>query len=63
MAKGPGRGKAAIYFDNVKVATIDTYAAANTNRVITWDKGLTGSANHTTGGRPEPRVGIDVDAR
>src|SRR4051794_12970726 len=65
MAKGPGRGKAAIYVDNVKVTTIDTYASVNTNRVIMWDRGLTGSANHTikvvnlaTSGRPR----IDIDA-
>jgi len=65
MAKGPSRGKAAIYFDGTKVATVDTYASTNTNRVVVWDKALTGSANHTirvvnlaTSGRPR----IDIDA-
>jgi hypothetical protein len=65
MAKGPARGKAAIYFDGALVTTVDTYAAANTNRVVMWDKGLLGSANHTikvvnlaTSGRPR----IDIDA-
>ena len=32
MAKGPERGKAAIYFDGKLVKTVDTYATANTNR-------------------------------
>ena len=65
MAKGPTRGKAAIYFDGAYQTTVDTYAAANTNRVVMWDKGLAGSANHTikvvnlaTAGRPR----IDIDA-
>jgi hypothetical protein len=65
MAKGPARGKASIYFDGVYVKTIDTYATVNTNRVVMWDKALTGSANHTikvvnlaTSGRPR----IDIDA-
>jgi hypothetical protein len=64
MAKGPARGKASIYFDVVYVKTIDTYASANTNRVVMWDKALTGSSNHTikvvnlaTAGRPR----IDID--
>jgi hypothetical protein len=65
MAKGPARGKASIYFDGAYVKTIDTYAPANINRVVMWDKALTGSANHTikvvnqaTPGRPR----IDIDA-
>jgi hypothetical protein len=65
MAKGPGRGKAAVYFDGALATTVDTYAKANINRVIMWDKALTGSANHTvkvvnlaTPGRPR----IDIDA-
>ncbi len=65
MAKGPARGKAAIYFDGAYVTTVDTYAAANTNRVVIWEKGLPGTANHTikvvnlaTTGRSR----IDVDA-
>jgi hypothetical protein len=65
MAKGPSRGRAAIYFDNTYVKTVDTYADVNTNRVVMWDKGLTGTTNHTikvvnlaTSGRPR----IDIDA-
>ena len=65
MAKGPGRGKAAIYFDGKLATTVDTYAKANTNRVVVWDKELAGAGNHTvkvvnlaTSGRPR----IDVDA-
>jgi hypothetical protein len=64
MAKGPARGKASIYFDGVYVKTIDTYASVNTNRVVMWDKALTGSSDHTikvvnlaTTGRPR----IDID--
>jgi hypothetical protein len=65
MAKGPARGRAAIYFDGAYVTTVDSYASTNTNRVVMWDKGLLGSADHTikvvnlaTAGRPR----IDVDA-
>ena len=65
MAKGPGRGKAAIYFDGAYVKTVDTYASVNTNRIVMWGKSLTGTANHTikvvnlaTTGRPR----IDIDA-
>ena len=65
MAKGPGRGKAAIYLDGTLKTTVDTYATANLNRVVVWDTELTGTANHTvkvvnlaTSGHPR----IDVDA-
>lgn len=65
MAKGPARGKAAIYFDGSYVKTIDTYAGVNTNRVVMWNKKITDSRDHTikvvnraTPGRPR----IDVDA-
>jgi hypothetical protein len=64
MAKGPARGKAKIYYDGVYVKTIDTYASVNTNRVLMWDKKISGSSNHTikvvnlaTAGRPR----IDID--
>jgi hypothetical protein len=64
MAKGPARGRASIYFDGVYVKTIDTYAPANINRVVMWDRALVGSADHTikvvnqaTAGRPR----IDID--
>jgi hypothetical protein len=65
MAKGPARGKAAIYYDGRYIKTIDTYAASNTNRIVMWDTTVTGSRNHTikvvnlaTSGRPR----IDIDA-
>jgi hypothetical protein len=65
MAKGPGRGKASLYFDGFYVKTIDTYAPANINRIVMWDKELTGTAKHTirivnqaTSGHPR----IDIDA-
>jgi hypothetical protein len=65
MAKGPARGKAAIYYDGAYVKTIDTYASVNTNRVVMWDKAMSGTSTHTvkvvnlaTSGRPR----IDVDA-
>ena len=65
MAKGPARGKAAIYFDGNLATTVDTYAEKNTNRVVMWDRELTGTGNHTvkvvnlaTPGRPR----IDIDA-
>lgn len=65
MAKGPARGRASVYYDGKYVTTVDTYASANTNRIVMWEKELTGSADHTitvvnqaTSGRPR----IDVDA-
>ena len=65
MAKGPTRGKAAIYFDGKLATTVDTYAEKNTNRVVMWDRELIGTVNHTvkvvnkaTSGRPR----IDIDA-
>jgi hypothetical protein len=64
MAKGPGRGSADIYVDDVKVATVDTYAPANDNRMIVFDHQLAAGVhtlkvvNLATAGRPR----IDVDA-
>jgi alpha-tubulin suppressor-like RCC1 family protein len=64
MAKAPDRGKAAIFVDNVKVATIDTYSATKVNRTVVWRQTLA-SGSHTirvvnlaTPGRTR----IDVDA-
>ena len=64
MAKGPGRGKAAVYVDGVKVATVDTNARVNTNRVIVFDRWMTAGThtvkvvNLATAGHPR----IDLDA-
>ena len=64
MAKGPGRGRAAIRVDGVIVSTIDTYAAANTNRVVVFERMMAGGThtlsvtNLATSGRSR----IDVDA-
>ena len=65
MAKGPSRGKAAVYFDGKFATTVDTSAKSNTGRVVVWDKQLAGITNHTirvvnlaTSGRPR----IDIDA-
>ena len=65
MAKGPARGQAAVYWDGRLVKTVDTYAKANSNRVVMWDVEVGGSARHTirvvnlaTSGRPR----IDIDA-
>ena len=64
MAKGPARGQADIFVDGARVATVDTRAAANTNRIVVWTRNL-GVGNHTvqvrnlaTTGRPR----IDFDA-
>jgi hypothetical protein len=46
MAKGPGRGSADVYVDGLKVATINTYASANKNRVIVYDKWMS-AGTHT----------------
>lgn len=64
MAQGPGRGSAAVYVDGARVATVDTYAATNKNRVIVFKRWLS-AGDHTikvvnlaTPGHPR----IDVDA-
>ncbi len=64
MPKGPQRGKAAILVDGVRVATVDTYAATRTDRVVVWERALTAGAhkvsvvNLATSGRPR----VDLDA-
>lgn len=64
MAEGPGRGKAAIFIDGTHVETVDTFAAANTNRIIEWDMAMSKGThtirvvNQGTAGRTR----IDLDA-
>ena len=64
MAKGPVRGRADILVDGVKVRTIDTFAATNSNRIIVWTRNLASGThvikvkNRATAGRPR----IDFDA-
>jgi len=64
MAKGPGRGSAAIYVDDVQVATVNTHAPANDNRRIVFDQRMTAGThtlkvvNLATAGHAR----IDVDA-
>ena len=65
MAKGPGRGTAAVYVDGAQVGTVNTYAAGgNKNRIIVFDRVMTGGqhtikvVNRATAGHPR----IDVDA-
>ena len=64
MAKGPGRGQADVFVDGVKTATINTYAQANSNRVIVYDKWMLAGVhtvkvvNKATAGHPR----IDLDA-
>ena len=64
MAKGPSRGQADVLVDGARVSTIDTRAAANTNRIIVWTRELSAGAhvvrvkNLATVGRPR----IDLDA-
>jgi hypothetical protein len=64
MAKGPGRGKANVYVDGVKVATVNTHAPAKANRVIVYDKWMPAGkhtvkvVNLATAGHPR----IDLDA-
>jgi hypothetical protein len=64
MARGPDRGKAAVFVDNVKVATVDTYSSSKLNRTVVW-RSTTSKATETikvvnlaTPGRPR----VDVDA-
>jgi hypothetical protein len=65
MAKAPDRGKAAVFLDGVRVATVDTYAASKLNRTVVWRSALAGNTGHTvkvvnlaTAGRTR----IDIDA-
>lgn len=64
MAKGPGRGIASIRLDGRWIANVDTFAAANTNRVVVFQRELTAGShtlsivNQATAGRPR----IDLDA-
>jgi hypothetical protein len=64
MSKGPGRGSADVYVDDVKVGTVDTFAPANDNRRIVFDHKMTAGThtvevvNLATPGHPR----IDIDA-
>jgi hypothetical protein len=64
MAKGPGRGSAAVYVDGVKKATVNTHASANTNRIVVFERKMPPGqhvvkvVNLATKGHPR----IDVDA-
>ena len=64
MAKGPGRGRATIRVDGVFAGTIDTFATANTNRVVVFQTVMTAGI-HTvsvTNLATPGRARIDVDA-
>ena len=65
MAKAPDRGKAAIFVDGLRVATVDTRAASKLNRTVVWRSAFDGRGWHTvrvvnlaTAGRTR----IDIDA-
>jgi hypothetical protein len=64
MAQGPGRGRAGIRVDGRWLATVDTIAAVNTNRVVTFHMSMSAGThtvtivNQGTPGRPR----IDLDA-
>lgn len=46
-AKGPDRGKAAVWLDGVKVATVDLYASALQTRQVVWSTNVNASRDHT----------------
>jgi hypothetical protein len=63
--KGPNRGKAEIWVDGVKAATIDLYSSSTKYRQIVWRANWDSSGSHSvvvkvlgTSGRPR----VDVDA-
>ena len=64
MAMGPGRGKASIRLDGRWLTNIDTFASANSNRVVVFARAMSAGlhtlaiVNHGTPGRPR----IDLDA-
>ncbi len=64
MAKGPDRGRAAIWLDGQKVATVKTHSATRLNRTVVWRAAVT-PGHHVLrvvnlGSSDHPR--IDVDA-
>ena len=46
-SNGPRHGLAAVFVDGVRVATVDTYAPRNVNRIVAWNTTLSGTADHT----------------
>lgn len=63
--RGPGRGKVKVYVDGVLVATVDTYAATTTRKLVIWQRSWATAGAHTlklvvvgTAGRPR----VDLDA-
>ncbi len=63
--KGPKQGKAEVWMDGSKVATVDLYASTNLPRKVVFSKAWSSSGSHTiaikvlgTSGRPR----VDVDA-
>jgi hypothetical protein len=64
MAEGPARGRAAILVDGVQVGVVDTFASVNTNRIVVFERVMTGGThtvtvrNLATPGRSR----IDLDA-
>ncbi len=64
MPKGPDRGKAAVYIDGRRRATVDTFDSARAHRQIVWETGLS-SGTHTikvvnlaTPGHPRIDIGL-----
>ena len=64
MAKGPGRGAFDVLLDGRRVATVDTYAATNTNRVVVLDRWMRAGTHTLTlvnaGTTGRPRVDLDA---
>lgn len=64
MAKGPDRGKASVFLDGLKVATVNTYSATKVHRTVVWRASVSPGAhtlrvvNLATTGHPR----IDIDA-
>jgi len=63
--RGPGRGKAEIFVNGTKVATVDLYASSYQNQRVVWSKAWSTTAPRTitirvvgTSGRPR----VDMDA-
>jgi hypothetical protein len=64
MAKEPGPGMASIRLDGKWIANVNTFAAANSNRVVAFERGMPAGVhtiaivNQATQGHPR----IDLDA-
>jgi len=62
---GPDRGRAAVFVDGVRIATVDLYATTYRNRRVLWAGTFASTSSHevtirVAGTSGRPRVGVDA---